>query len=180
MREASESPLHILTVGHSNMALREFVELVAGQGIDVLVDTRSNPYSRWVPHFSRESLRDAARGAPVEYRYMGDSLGGKPSDRKFYGPDGSVDYAAIAQESFYVAGLERLLELARQRVVCLLCTEEDPIQCHRRLLVGKSLTEQGVTLRHLRKRGVFEDEESVQRRYLRKHPQQIQGALALT
>ena len=180
MPEANEKRLKILTVGHSNMSLREFTELVEGEGVEILVDTRSNPYSRWVPHFARESLRDAARGAPFEYRYMGDSLGGKPSDRKFHRQDGTVDYEAIARQPFYLAGIERVLDLAKERVVCLLCTEEDPIQCHRRLLVGKTLREQGVTLRHLRKRGLFEDEESVQRRYLRKHPQRIQGALALT
>lgn len=179
MPEAISKPLAILTVGHSNMALREFVDLVAGQGIDVLLDTRSSPYSRWVPHFGRESLRDAAREAPFEYRYMGDSLGGKPSDKRFYREDGSVDYEAISREPFYRAGIERVLAMAEHRVVCLLCTEEDPIACHRRLLVGSTLREQGVTLRHLRRRVVFEDEESVQRRYLRKNPQHVQGTLAL-
>ena len=180
MPEASERPLRILTVGHSNMALREFVDLVAGKGVDILVDTRSNPYSRWVPHFARESLRDAAREAPFEYRYMGDSLGGKPSNRKFHRRDGTIDYEAIAREPFYLAGIDRVLDLAKERAVCLLCTEEDPIHCHRRLLVGETLREQGATLQHLRKRGLFEDEESVQKRYLRKNPKKIQGALALT
>ena len=180
MPQTSKKPLTILTVGHSNMRLQEFIDLVGGQGIDILVDTRSKPYSRWVSHFGRESLRDAAREAPFEYRYMGDSLGGKPSDRKFYRRDGTVDYEAITREPSYVAGIEHLMRLANDRVVCLLCTEEDPIQCHRRLLIGKTLGEQGVILRHLRKQGLFEDEESVQRRYLRKNPQSIQGALALT
>ena len=180
MSEASDKPPKILTVGHSNIGLQEFTELVAGQGVDILIDTRSNPYSRWVPHFSRESLLDAARAAPFEYVYMGDSLGGKPSDRKFHLPDGTVDYEAIAREPSYLADIARVLDLAKGRVVCLLCTEEDPIQCHRRLLVGKTLRERGVTLRHLRKRGTFEDEESVQRRYFRKNPQKLQGALSLT
>ena len=180
MPQASKKALTILTVGHSNMSLQQFIDLVGGQGIEVLVDTRSSPYSRWVPHFGRESLRAAAREAPFEYRYMGDSLGGKPSDRKFYRRDGTVDYEAIARAPSYAAGIEHVLMLAKDRVVCLLCSEEDPIQCHRRLLIGKTLGEQGSTLRHLRKQGLFEEEESVQRRYLRKNPQSIQGALALT
>lgn len=180
MPKGSERALTVLTVGHSNTGLQNFVDLVTSQGVDVLVDTRSTPYSRWVPHFSRESLRDAARAAPFEYVYMGDSLGGKPSDRKFHLPDGSVDYESISQEPFYLAGIDRVLDLAKGRVVCLLCTEEDPIQCHRRLLVGKTLGERGVTVRHLRKQGLFEDEESVQRRYFRKNPQKLQGALSLT
>ncbi len=182
MSQAREKALTILTVGHSNMSLRQFTELVSGQGVGILVDTRSNPSSRWAPHFGREFLRDAAREAAFEYRYMGDSLGGKPSDSRFYREDGTVDYEAIARTDLYVAGIERVLEMARETVVCLLCAEEDPLACHRRLLVGKTLRERGVTLRHLRRDGSLEDEQDVQWRYRRKRrkaPEHQQGTLAL-
>ena len=182
MPQTREQGLTILTVGHSNMGLREFTELIGGQGVDVLLDTRSNPFSRWAPHFGREFLRDAAREAPFAYRYLGDSLGGKPRDRRFYDEDGGVDYEAIAREDSYVAGIEQALALAREGVACLLCAEEDPIACHRRLLIGKTLRERGVALRHLRRDGSLEDEQDVQWRYRRKRrkpPQRMQGALAL-
>ncbi len=174
MAEANAQSLEVLTVGHTG-ALRDFVALVEGHGVDVLIDTRSNPYSQWVPHWARESLQDAARNATFDYRWMGDSLGGRPAGHDLYRSDGSADYEAIAQTRRlrrYQEGIEDVLTLARDRVVCLMCAEEDPIECHRRLLITKTLLERGITVRHLRRDCTIESEPKVQERYTRKHPPQ--------
>ena len=168
-----------LTVGHSNLALDAFLDLVVGAGVRTLVDTRSHPYSRWVPHFSRESLREAAAGQPFAYRFMGDSLGGKPDRRDLYRPDGAADYEAIARQPFYLNGIERLLALMREGLACLLCAEEDPIQCHRWRLIAGTLRKHGVTVRHLRRDGTIESEAQVRTRFERERPQTLQGRLAL-
>lgn len=173
------SGLAALTVGHSNLALDALLDLVAGAGVRTLVDTRSHPYSRWVPHFSRESLGEAAAGQPFEYRFMGDSLGGKPDRRDLYRPDGAADYEAIARQPFYLDGIERLLALLREGPACLLCAEEDPVQCHRWRLVAGTLRERGVTVRHLRRDGTIESEAQVRARFEREHPRTLQGRLAL-
>lgn len=167
-----------LTVGHGALTLDAFLDLVAGAGVRTLVDTRSHPYSRWVPHFSRESLR-AVADQPFGYRFMGDALGGRPDRRDLYHPDGAADYEAIARQPFYLDGIGRLLDLVREGMACLLCAEEDPLRCHRRLLVGKTLLERGVTVRHLRKDGSIETEAQVRERFARAHPRSLQGRFAL-
>lgn len=165
-----EQPFAVLTAGHSNQSLSELVDLLKRHRIEVVVDTRSQPYSRYSPHFARETLERAVREASMRYLFMGDTLGGRPSDRGCYDAEGKIQYDRVEEQEFYREGVERLLSgIARYRV-CLLCSEEDPIQCHRRLLVARTLRRRGVTVQHIRRDGRVESEEEVQARFERALP----------
>jgi hypothetical protein len=159
--DASE-PLVVLTAGHSNQALEDLIDRLRRHRVEAVVDARSQPYSRYSPHFGRESLERAVRRAAMQYLFMGDTLGGRPSDRACYNAEGKVQYDWVEEQEFYRKGIERLLSgIARYRV-CLLCSEEDPIRCHRRLLVGRTLQRRGVFVQHIRREGGLESEEEVQ------------------
>lgn len=69
----------IYTIGHGNALIEQFVDLIRQQRIQVLVDIRSQPYSRYAPQFKRESLRILLEEAGVQYLYLGDLLGGDRS-----------------------------------------------------------------------------------------------------
>jgi uncharacterized protein (DUF488 family) len=47
----------IYTIGHSHTAIERFVDLLRLHPIQVLIDTRSQPYSRYAPQFNRKSLQ---------------------------------------------------------------------------------------------------------------------------
>lgn len=70
----------VWTIGHSSHTPERFLELLRLHRIDVLVDTRSAPYSRFAPHFDRPALRDLINGGGIKYLYLGDALGGRPRD----------------------------------------------------------------------------------------------------
>lgn len=95
---------------------------------------------------------------------MGDELGGRPKPRECYDADGKVLYDKVEEQEFYRRGIDRLLDgIARFRV-CLMCAEEDPSHCHRRLLIAQTLTRHGVEVRHVRGSGIIEPEVEVQTR----------------
>ena len=72
----------------------------------------------------------------------------------------------MAARPEFVAGLERVVdEIARHRV-CLLCAEREPLDCHRCLLVGRTLTERGLTLGHIRTDGAIEPHAATEDRLL--------------
>lgn len=124
----------------------------------MLVDARSQPFSRFSPQFSRKALEPAVTEASIRYLFMGDLLGGRPEARECYGADGKVDYDRVEAQDFYQRGIERLLDgIARFRV-CVLCAEEDPTRCHRRLLISRTLVRRGVEVRHIRGTGLLEAE----------------------
>jgi uncharacterized protein (DUF488 family) len=121
-----------------------------GHGIEVLVDTRSRPYSRHAPHFNTRELRVTLSGDGIGYLFLGRELGGWPEAEEFYDGEGRVDYALVARSQPFLDGIHRLKREIQVRRIALLCCEEDPAGCHRRLLVGWALSERGIVVRHIR------------------------------
>ena len=148
----------MFTVGHSNHSAERFFGLLKGYGIEVVVDTRSHPYSRHAPRFNARALHAALSKDGIEYLFLGGELGGRPEGEEYYDDDGRVDYAMLGCSGPFLDGISRLEKEIRTRTVVLLCSEEDPIRCHRRLLVGRALEELGFTLRHIRGDGSIQIE----------------------
>ena len=80
MTDATPNQPAIYSLGHSNRTIEHFLSLLSQHDIEVLVDVRSRPYSRYCPHFSKPALEAAVRDAGRRYLYLGDLLGGIPDD----------------------------------------------------------------------------------------------------
>jgi uncharacterized protein (DUF488 family) len=150
----------IWTVGHSTHELPVLLSVLRGQEIEVVADVRSQPFSRRNPQFNRERLRGALADAGLRYVFLGAELGGRPPEAEFYDNADHVLYGAVARTERFNSGLERLLDGAGDYRVAILCSEENPARCHRRLLVGRVLVERGVEVAHMRGDGsVLPDEQ---------------------
>lgn len=159
--EDAGRPLTVYTVGHSNVTQEAFVALLKQHAIEVLVDVRSAPYSKFVPHFNREALKPALEAAGIKYLYLGGELGGRPAGREFYDSSGHVLYGLVANSEAFREGIERLLRGAGQFLVAVMCNEENPAECHRHLLVSRVLVERGVRVLHIRGDGSVQDESEL-------------------
>jgi uncharacterized protein (DUF488 family) len=151
----------LFTIGHSNHPLEHFLALLRESGVEVLADVRSSPFSKYSPHFNRENLREAVAAAGMTYLFLGEELGGRPVGDEFYDSAGHVLYNVVATAPFFRRGIDRLTTGIRRYRVALMCSEEDPAICHRQLLVGRVLTEQGVVVRHVRGDGRVQDDAEV-------------------
>ena len=140
----------LYTIGHSNHPLAGFVALLRNAGVAQVVDVRSHPYSRWVPHFRKRLLAEGLGDAGIGYVCLGEALGGRPQGEQFYRADGSVDYSLRAEAVDFQTGIDELLALAAVRTTAILCAEEDPARCHRRMLVTPAVRTRGVDVVHLR------------------------------
>ncbi len=149
---------HLLTIGHSNHVDEHFRDLIQVNEIEVLVDVRSWPHSRYVPWADRANLPQMVEKGGARYLFLGDSLGGRPVGADCYDEQGHVLYARVAESEKFAAGIERLRRGMRKYRVAIMCSEEDPTHCHRRLLVAKVLLEQGTIVRHIRGEGAIEEE----------------------
>lgn len=148
----------VFTVGHSNHSAERFFGLLKGYGIEVVVDTRSHPYSRHAPRFNAGALEAALARDGIGYLFLGGELGGRPEGEEYYDDYGRVDYVLLGCSRPFLDGISRLEKEIRARTVALLCSEENPARCHRRLLVGRALEELGFTLRHIRGDGSIQIE----------------------
>ena len=139
----------LYSIGHSNANLNAFLDLLRRNEIAALVDTRSQPYSRYNPHFSREALKQSVNEHGIEYVYLGNRIGGKPEGREFYFPNGKVNFEVLAQSPGYLSGIEQLLTLAERRNVAFMCAEADYKHCHRYWLITRTLVTRGIQVQHI-------------------------------
>ncbi len=153
----------VWTVGHSNASVEHFLGLLDKHGIEVLVDVRSAPYSRFSSHFNHAPLERSVRGAGIDYLFLGKELGGRPATDDAYDEAGHARYDIMAEAAHFKEGLDRLMTGMERYRVAIMCSEENPEHCHRRLLVGKVLTDRApYQLHHIRGDGRVEIETSVE------------------
>ena len=146
----------LFTIGHSNHELDRFLNLLRRAGVTAIADVRSSPFSQRYPQFNQPQLRQALGQHRVGYIHLGDELGGRPGDAGMYDGEGRVDYWRVRQGRVFRAGLVRLLEAVEDHAVAMLCTEEDPLECHRGLMICPELVEHGIRPRHVRGNGSLE------------------------
>lgn len=142
----------IHTIGHSNLKLPDFLQILSRHEIEVLVDVRSIPFSRHVPQYNKKVLEPFIKEAGLHYLFLGDVLGGKPSEQQWYGKDGTVQYDLLRTTPFFQAGLDRLQRGVSQGFrLALMCAEENPLVCHRHHLIAYSLEmERALEVWHIR------------------------------
>ena len=167
--------MEIFTIGHSNHKQDLFLRLVREHGIQTLVDTRSKPVSGYAPFTDIRVFPDILEREGIDYIFMGDSLGGKPDDPSCYDEDGKPDYRKMRAKEEFQDGIKQLIRIAENTVVALMCAEEDPSKCHRRLLIGPALEEQNITLRHIRADGTVQGSDSLSHK--KAYQNQLQGTL---
>lgn len=151
----------LLTIGHSNHEFDHFVALLREARIEVVADVRSWPHSRHVEWADVGSLPGLLREHGHRYVFLGAELGGRPDDPDCYDSDDHVLYGHVARLASFGAGIERLRVGAAHYRVAVMCSEEDPAHCHRRLLVAKVLMELGDVVMHVRGDGRIEPERGV-------------------
>jgi uncharacterized protein (DUF488 family) len=152
--------LMIYTVGHSNHPIGHFLKLLQDQGITVLADVRSTPYSRFNPQFRRDSLAEALAGSGISYLFLGEALGARSKDPSCY-DDGRVSYRKLAATELFRQGIDRLLAAAKSNTVAIMCAEKDPLDCHRTILVARELVKRGESVAHILASGQVESHDQV-------------------
>ena len=145
----------VWTVGHSNRTIEEFMDLLKSVNITAIADVRSIPYSRYSPQFNGNALSACLSNAHIRYVFLGKNLGARPCDPSVY-TDGRVSFPAIASTSYFQEGLARVKDGAAQYRLALMCSEKDPIHCHRMALIGHELKKIRVDVFHILEDGRVE------------------------
>jgi uncharacterized protein (DUF488 family) len=157
--------IEVFTIGHSTHSWERFVALLRRANVTAVADVRTSPYSRHYPHFNRDDLREELRLDGISYVFLGKELGGRPSERKFY-CEGVADYEKMTQASEFSKGLDRVVEGAKKYRIALMCSERDPLDCHRCLLVGRALAQRGVRVSHILDDGSVVDHSEIEGKLL--------------
>ncbi|KGI66882.1 DUF488 domain-containing protein [Mycolicibacterium rufum] len=146
----------VFTVGHSTRPLDEFVALLRGFDVEVLVDIRTVPKSRRNPQYHQDALAVSLPSAGVQYRHLA-GLGGlrrpaKDSPNGAWRNDSFRGYADYMGSPAFEDALEELIGLTTESVTAIMCAEAVYWRCHRSL-VADALLVRGVDVRHIMARG---------------------------
>ncbi len=158
----------IYSIGYGGRKIEAFLDLLKRHEIACLVDIRTSPTSRFRPDYRKAALELHLSQAGIRYLYMGDALGGRPSDPACYSGD-QVDYGKVQQQPLYVDGISRLRQLLEAeerpaRHVCVMCAEAKPEECHRTRLIGQTLADQGIEVLHIDETGQIQSHDEVVKR----------------
>ena len=135
--------MDVFTIGHSNRSLTEFLSLLKKRGIEVLYDVRSFPTSRFVPHFSKESLMSAVKAAGIEYiwdRRLGGyrRFGRDVKDlgiARCFKSQGFRAYATyLTTNPLAREAVSELATICRRKATAIMCKERIPWRCHRKII----------------------------------------------
>jgi len=157
--------VEVLTIGHSTHPWERFVALLQGAKVNAVADVRTSPYSRHTPHFNRDKLHDELRREGISYVFLGKELGGRPDERTFY-CEGIADYERMAQVPEFSKGLDRVVEGAKKHNIALMCSEQDPLDCHRCLLVARALRDRGIRVGHILSDGALVTHAEIEEKLL--------------
>jgi len=155
----------VLTIGHTNHPIEQFFGLLAASSVTTVIDVRSSAASRWNRQFEKGALEASCPHAGLDYRWAGKFLGGRPAESSLI-VDGIASYEAMARTENFARGISRVKELAAVARPVLMCSERDPLDCHRCLLVSRRLIADGLSVSHIAFDGAVEAHGDAERRLL--------------
>lgn len=138
----------IYTVGHSSQSIESFLNLIETHGITAIADVRSSPYSRHAPHFNRDDLSKSLAQSNITYVYLGEQLGARSENETCY-VNGVVNYQRLSETSSFKLGIERVLNGSKRFNIALMCSEREPTECHRTILISRVLERWNVDVFHI-------------------------------
>lgn len=157
--------LQIFTVGHSTQTFERFLELLKQHSISAIADVRSSPYSRHVPHFNTDALKASLKDNQISYVFLGAELGARSDDKSCY-VNNTVSYKKLAETTLFKKGIQRVEDGSARFRIALMCSERDPTECHRTILVSKFLEERGAKVDHILGDGQLETHKNTMLRVL--------------
>lgn len=149
---ASNPTFRLWTIGHSTRSGEEFNAILNDHHIEALVDVRSFPGSRRYPQFNKQQLAASLPVNSIAYFHL-PQLGGRRPARKdsrntAWKNQSFRGYADHMETKEFELGIERLLEIARERRAAIMCAEALWWRCHRSL-ISDFLKAHGVEVIHI-------------------------------
>lgn len=158
----------VYTVGHSNQSQEEFLALLKAHDVNCIVDVRSVPSSKYSPQFNHEILKPFLKNKGVLYLHFGEEFGARRTD--CVNEDGQVDFERAILTPAFQHGVERLqLGLDKGYHIALMCSEANPLECHRFSLVSRYFFDKGFEVCHILKGAELASHEVLEQEMIKEY-----------
>lgn len=159
--------MDIFTIGHSNHTIDKFISLLRINKINCIVDVRSTPYSKFTPQFNKDDLKKVLNLNSIIYIHMGKEFGARRNNMELYTKDGYLDFEKTRKDGAFLNGVDRVTQGYNKGFnIALMCTEKDPFDCHRCIMVGKGLKDHGFEVKHILPNNSIINQNQIEQRLL--------------
>ena len=157
----------IYTIGHSTHTIEHFLYLLKLHKINCIVDVRSTPYSKYASEFNTNQLKNVLNKNDIHYIFMGNELGARWEDKNLYTKEGYLDFEKVRGTQLFNSGIKRVENgIYKGFNIALMCTEKDPIDCHRNILVAFKFHNNGYEIKNILEDGNIQTQEDIEKRLL--------------
>lgn len=162
--------MDIYTIGHSNYPVEKLIDMLKRYDINTVIDIRGTPYSKYNIQYNKETIANTLREAGFLYIYMARELAAKRENKKSYNKEGYSDFEKVIAEEEFLKGIERLkLGCEKGYKIALLGAMQDPIRCHRSILVGRALRDNKFNVNHILDDYTIASQEKIEENLLDKY-----------
>ena len=164
----------VYTVGHSTHPIEIFIGFLEKQQINCLIDVRSTPYSQYNPQYNKELLQETLKQNNILYAHFGKEFGARYTSPSLLDTKGRVDFAKVRASENFQEGVVRLENALNQgyRVV-IMCSEKEPLNCHRFSMISYHLAKEGFNILHIMEKGEVISNDVLEKVMLNKYHQKI-------
>lgn len=157
----------LFTIGHSQHTPEKFVALLKKYNVNYVLDVRSTPYSKYAEQFNKENIFLLLENVGIQYSFMGKFFGARPPELFLYSAEGYLDFEKVAQSERFNKGMQSvILGLERGNRIALMCTEKDPMDCHRAIMVSRAFDKNGIKVGHILPNGTIQTQKELDNRLL--------------
>lgn len=166
----------VYTIGHSTHPIDYFLELLREYNINCIVDVRSVPASAYNPQFNKEPFKSFLKSHQISYLSFAEEFGARQTDSSLLDENGQLDFVLVRKSFVFKQGLERIWQgIEKNFVIAVMCSESEPLDCHRFSMVSVGLEKDGIEVKHILKdksvKTNTELEQTLLKKYEKKLPQ---------
>lgn len=168
-----EHPI-IYTVGHSNHPIDFFIELIQEYKVDCIIDVRSVAASKYNPQFNKEDLKKSLAKVGIKYSHFEEEFGARQKDPDLLDEDGQVDFEKVRKFWLFKNGVEKLWKgVEHGLTMSLMCSEGEPLDCHRFSMIAIQLEKEGFDIKHIMKDKTLKSNADLEAQLLKKYEKKI-------
>ena len=166
----------LYTIGHSVYEPQNFVSLLKKHNINIIVDVRSTPYSKFASQYNKEALKYYLKENKISYLFMGDLLGARYKDKNLLFDDGKVNFKKVQEIKPFQDGITRLDKgITKGYNISLMCSEKEAFDCHRFGLISEFLNKIKINVKHIYPDKILSQRE-LERQLLKKYNKKLPQA----
>ncbi len=156
----------LFTIGHSTLPAEQFVRLLQQYDINYVLDVRSTAFSKYASQYNSDVLPHTLQKAGIRYAGMGKYFGARQPQKEYYSAQGHLDFEKFRDSELFQMGLANVKKGLEDYNIALMCTEKDPYDCHRAIMVSRGFEIAGVEVNHILTDGSLLKQEDLNERLL--------------